>query len=350
MGPFFFSFVSASMVNATSLLVCFKARNGPESDSLLKKKGDENVDFLSSTKTVVLALIVTIVYLLGGMLIFYMCQMNQEEDKWSMTQSLYYCVVTISTVGYGDLTPTTALGKWFAIFYMLLGIGLVGLALGIVGGFLMARQEALLMKAVETAGKKRKAKKKLSPTQWRLIGALGILVTFVGIGAIGFYFLDDMKDNGLTATDAFFLAVQTVTTVGYGSPTIQNTATQWFAIPYILISTLLVAAALGTFADVFIERQQEKMAERILKADFDLEAILAMDTDGDASIDMAEFLEYMLVKMGKVSKIDIEKVKNQFRELDVDNSGALDAEDIRIMQERLQHEHDSSVQTDSGLV
>merc|ERR1712137_389350 len=342
--------VCCCMVNATSLFVCPKARNGPESDGLLKKN-DESVDFMSSTKTVVISLLVSIVYLLGGMIIFYLCQMNQaEEDQWSMLDCLYFSVVTVSTVGYGDLTPTTSLGRWFAIFYMLVGIGLVGLALGIVGGFLMARQEALLMKAVETAGKKRKAKKKLSPTQWRLIGALGILVTFVGIGAIGFYFLDDMKDNGLTATDAFFLAVQTVTTVGYRSPTIQNTATQWFAIPYILISTLLVAAALGTFADVFIERQQEKMAERILKADFDLEAILAMDTDGDASIDMAEFLEYMLVKMGKVSKIDIEKVKNQFRELDVGNSGALDAEDIRIMQERLQHEHDSSVQADSGLV
>ena len=100
----------------------------------------------------------------------------------------------------------------------------------------------------------------------------------------------------------------------------------------------MVAAALGTFADVFIERQQEKMAQRILKAEFNLEAILAMDTDGDASIDLAEFMEYMLVKMGKCTKIDIEKVKAQFRELDVDGSGALDQEDIRLMQEKLRTE------------
>ena len=98
---------------------------------------------------------------------------------------------------------------------------------------------------------------------------------------------------------------------------------------------MLVAAALGTFADVFIERQQEKMAERVLKAEFDLEAILAMDTDGDASIDMAEFMEFMLVKLGPVSHLALAKVKAQFRELDVDGSGALDQDDIRIMQERL---------------
>ena len=82
------------------------------------------------------------------MITFYLCEMN-SDDPWSFVDSLYYCVVTVSTVGYGDLTPSTALGKWIATFYMLVGIALVGLALGIVGGFLMARQEALLKKAVE---------------------------------------------------------------------------------------------------------------------------------------------------------------------------------------------------------
>ena len=83
-----------------------------------------------------------------------------------------------------------------------------------------------------------------------------------------------------------------------------------------------------------MERRQEKIAERILKAEFDLEAILAMDTDGDQQIDMAEFMEFMLVKMGKVSSIDMERVKNQFRELDADGSGVLDNNDIKIMQQR----------------
>ena len=93
-------------------------------------------------------MIQTVAYLLLGMVIFYLCEMNADEP-WDWLDALYYSVVTVSTVGYGDLTPTSKLGKWFGIFYMMVGIGLVGLALGIVGGFLMARQEALLMKAVE---------------------------------------------------------------------------------------------------------------------------------------------------------------------------------------------------------
>jgi len=38
---------------------------------------------------------------------------------------LYISGVTLTTVGYGDLTPTTAAGKVFTILYMLVGIGII---------------------------------------------------------------------------------------------------------------------------------------------------------------------------------------------------------------------------------
>ena len=59
-----------------------------------------------------------------------------------------------------------------------------------------------------------------------------------------------------------------------------------------------------------------------------------MDADGNQEIDLAEFLEYMLVNMGKVSQMDITKIKNQFHELDVDGSGVLDRDDIAIMKKK----------------
>lgn len=45
-------------------------------------------------------------------------------EGWSLLDALYFSVVTIATVGYGDLTPHTALGKIFTIFYIFAGIGL----------------------------------------------------------------------------------------------------------------------------------------------------------------------------------------------------------------------------------
>ena len=45
-------------------------------------------------------------------------------EGWSLIDALYFSVVTIATVGYGDLTPHTVLGKLFTIVYIVAGIGI----------------------------------------------------------------------------------------------------------------------------------------------------------------------------------------------------------------------------------
>ncbi len=45
-------------------------------------------------------------------------------EGWTLLDSAYFSVVTIATIGYGDLTPKTALGKIFTIGYIFAGIGI----------------------------------------------------------------------------------------------------------------------------------------------------------------------------------------------------------------------------------
>ena len=45
-------------------------------------------------------------------------------EGWTLLDAVYFSVVTIATVGYGDLAPQTALGKVFTIFYIFAGIGI----------------------------------------------------------------------------------------------------------------------------------------------------------------------------------------------------------------------------------
>ncbi len=45
------------------------------------------------------------------------------HEGWSIVDALYFCVMTMSTVGYGDLTPTSSLSKIFTIVYSLITIG-----------------------------------------------------------------------------------------------------------------------------------------------------------------------------------------------------------------------------------
>lgn len=46
-------------------------------------------------------------------------------EGWSWIDALYFSVITLTTVGYGDFSPTTDAGKLFTIFYILIGIGII---------------------------------------------------------------------------------------------------------------------------------------------------------------------------------------------------------------------------------
>jgi voltage-gated potassium channel Kch len=55
--------------------------------------------------------------LLSGTLFYW------RVEGWTVVQSLYFSVVTLTTVGFGDFTPTTPGAQVFTIFYILTGIG-----------------------------------------------------------------------------------------------------------------------------------------------------------------------------------------------------------------------------------
>jgi voltage-gated potassium channel len=46
-------------------------------------------------------------------------------EGWSLLDSLYFSVITLTTIGYGDLTPSTAADKIFTVLYVFIGLGLI---------------------------------------------------------------------------------------------------------------------------------------------------------------------------------------------------------------------------------
>lgn len=62
---------------------------------------------------------VVVITLLVGT-IFY-----SQVEHWTLLDSLYFSTTTLATVGFGDLSPQTALGKGFTIIYILTGVGLI---------------------------------------------------------------------------------------------------------------------------------------------------------------------------------------------------------------------------------
>jgi voltage-gated potassium channel len=51
----------------------------------------------------------------------------------SIPKSIYWAIVTMTTVGYGDITPHTALGQFLSGFVMILGYSIIAVPTGIVG-------------------------------------------------------------------------------------------------------------------------------------------------------------------------------------------------------------------------
>lgn len=74
---------------------------------------------------------VTILLLLSGTLFY------SSVENWSLLDSLYFCVMTMTTIGYGDLVPTTDISKIFTIIYAFITIGIfVSLAAKLATGLM----------------------------------------------------------------------------------------------------------------------------------------------------------------------------------------------------------------------
>ncbi|CAE7518726.1 unnamed protein product, partial [Symbiodinium microadriaticum] len=105
-----------------------------------------------------------------------------------------------------------------------------------------------------------------------------------------------------------------------------------FSIFYILFAVILMTTSLGNFAVVKAESELERHKVEMLSRPLDIEAIRRMDVDG-GGVDEIEFVTAMLVQIcGLDKEKDIDPWRKRFRELDKDNSGALDEEDLQILE------------------
>lgn len=62
-------------------------------------------------------------------------------ESWNWIQSFYFSVVTITTVGYGDFTPTNDLSRLFTAIYILVGVSIGLVTLSIIGAEILRNRE-----------------------------------------------------------------------------------------------------------------------------------------------------------------------------------------------------------------
>ena len=101
------------------------------------------------------AMFVTVlITILSGAIVYEFEHVAQPEKFDTMPRAMYWAVITLASVGYGDISPITPIGQAFTMVLAILGIGIVALPAGILGSAFsdqLHQQREQMLKAVEDA-------------------------------------------------------------------------------------------------------------------------------------------------------------------------------------------------------
>ncbi len=133
--PYFLSFiipVDLRVLRIFRLLRFFKlARYSPAFNTMLRVIAAER-SALMGVAIVMVGMIITAASLL------YLVEGHAQPDKFgTVPQAMWWAVATLTTVGYGDVTPITPFGRLLAGAVMVAGLGFFALPIGIIAGGFM---------------------------------------------------------------------------------------------------------------------------------------------------------------------------------------------------------------------
>ncbi|XP_010443205.1 PREDICTED: two-pore potassium channel 1-like isoform X1 [Camelina sativa] len=257
-------------------------------------------------------------YLTIGTLCFYLVRDQISGDKTNaVIDAVYFCIVTMTTVGYGDLVPNSSASMLLACAFVFSGMVLVSRLLSRAADYLVEKQEALL---VQTDILKEQHANKL---RYKCYATCLVLVVLFFAGTVFLVMVEKMP-----VIAAFYCVCSTVTTLGYGDKSFSSGTGRLFAVFWILTSTICLAQFFLYLAELNTETKQRELVKWVLTRRITNDDLEAADLDEDGVVGAAEFILYKLKEMGKIDEEDISGIMEEFESLDYDDSGTLTTSDI----------------------
>mmetsp|Transcript_19410 Transcript_19410/g.28695 ORF Transcript_19410/g.28695 Transcript_19410/m.28695 type:complete len:346 (-) Transcript_19410:299-1336(-) len=295
----------------------------------------------TAKKAIIRALAIILLYLIIGTAVF-----AAWMEDWDAIDAVYFTVATFTTVGYGDLFPVTKGQRIFGIFFVTLGIMIIG---GVVLGVLMDALFGIFENAIDESEKQaqekfigkfnddeqsppqdhpddahKKSKLKLMKRMKTIVKNLILAALIFVPGLIIGHF------EGWLFYESIYYSIVTATTVGYGDLSPQNMWTRLAACFYLPLCVTVMASVFGQITSFYMDRRTKEAEDEFFHRKLTLKDLEEMDFGGDGNVNSEEFLIFMLVTLGKVDSASIDQIQALFRKLDVDGGGCLDMADICI--------------------
>ena len=284
-------------------------------------------------------------------------------EDWGVVEAYYFSVVTISTVGYGDYSPSPEKpgSRCFTGLYALVGISITfGLLGSVVDELMLGLQRVVfagLSRAMQAGRRVRDSRSQVSAGEtapsspvvkiepaWQFYmrglafyAAFGLVLSLFISAAI----LVSIEPE-LGYGNALWHCYITVLTVGYGDVGLTTDRGRLFAALHITFSVSWLSGLLGVVSRLKEERATDLKYLQLTSMQLSPTLIDSLDPHGDGVSEL-EFVFGMLGLMGADLcnvplnfKQHAEPLIHRFKQLDADHSGHLDHQDLEFMLEKMQ--------------
>ena len=274
---------------------------------------------------------IIVIYFVVGCLIY------TNTEGWTVIFALYFQMVTISTVGYGDNTSSTIGMKYFTLIWFFFGMLLVFSTLSRFVGWMSGPLFALVSKALDNFLPKQTAididgdgnkdfylpRGRIAHYSKELLPAIVVSLVVRLMASIFYCWLE-----GWTYAVSFYFSMITATTIGFGDYYPETEGGQLFCSFHIIMSVALIATTIAEADKAKMKRKKQVEKLRIINGKLNHELILSLDRGGGEGVDKLEFVIGMIVKLEMLEWSEVEPFMKQFDQLDLDKSGVLDKADL----------------------